>query len=118
MEVLTAWKAVRSVATVTGDEVLGEVNDAGSAWKAVRLRKCHMYLGVVPSRHIVFASPIRALRTRLPSLRSVVPSRHKRCMYINQFQDKTNPSLVTGLRCKLYTRNPFDYRRLRELVLG
>ena len=54
MEVLTAWKAVRSVATVTGDEVLGEVNDAGSAWKAVRLRKCHMYFGVVPSRHIVF----------------------------------------------------------------
>ena len=33
-------------------------------------------------------------------------------------QDKTNPSLVTGLRCKLYTRNPFDYRRLCELVLG
>ena len=37
---------------------------------------------------------------------------------INQFQDNTNPSLVTGLRCKPYTRNPFDYRRLRELVLG
>ena len=32
--------------------------------------------GVVPSRHIVLASPIRALRARLPSLRSVVPSRH------------------------------------------
>ena len=75
-KVLSAWKAVRSEATVTGDEVLGEVNDAGSAWKAVRLRKCHMYFGVVPSRHIVFASPIRALRTRLLSLRSVVPSRH------------------------------------------
>ena len=42
----------------------------------------------------------------------------KRCVYLNQCLDKTNPSLVTGLRCKLYTRNPFDYRRLRELVLG
>ena len=36
----------------------------------------YMSCGVVPSRHIVLASPIRALRTRLPSLRSVVPSRH------------------------------------------
>ena len=35
-----------------------------------------MSFGVVPSRHIVLASPFRALRTRLPSLRSVVPSRH------------------------------------------
>ena len=35
-----------------------------------------MSCGVVPSRHIVFVSPLRALRTRLPSLRSVVPSRH------------------------------------------
>ena len=31
--------------------------------------------GVVPSRHIVLATHIRALRTRLPSLRSVLPSR-------------------------------------------
>ena len=36
----------------------------------------------------------------------------------NLFQVKTNPSLVTGLRCKPYTRNLFDYRRLCELVLG
>ena len=35
-----------------------------------------MSCGVVPSRHIVLTSPIRALRTRLLSLRSVVPSRH------------------------------------------
>ena len=42
----------------------------------------------------------------------------KRCVYMNQCQDKTNPSLVTGLRCKPYTRNLFDYRRLCELVLG
>ena len=34
-----------------------------------------MSCGVVPSRHIGFGSPIRALRTRLPSLRSVLPSR-------------------------------------------
>ena len=39
-------------------------------------------------------------------------------VYMNQFQDKTNPSLVTGLRCKPYTRKPFDYRWLCELVLG
>ena len=37
---------------------------------------------------------------------------------VNLFQDKTNPSLVTGWRCKPYTRNPFDYSRLCELVLG
>ena len=42
----------------------------------------------------------------------------KKCVYMNQCQDKTNPSLVTGLRCKPYTRNPFDYSRLCELVLG
>ena len=42
----------------------------------------------------------------------------EKCVYMNQCQDKTNPSLVTGLRCKLYTRNLFDYRRLCELVLG
>ena len=35
-----------------------------------------MSCGVVPARHIVLASPFRALRTRLLSLRSVVPSRH------------------------------------------
>ena len=63
---------------------------------------------------------------------------------VNLFQDKTNPSfstevwlrlgraqaslasalalhkrsLVTGWRCKPYTRNPFDYSLLCELVLG
>ena len=35
-----------------------------------------MSCGVVPSRHVVLVVLIRALRTRLPSLRSVVPSRH------------------------------------------
>ena len=42
----------------------------------------------------------------------VQPAQWTRRMY------KTNPSLVTGLRCKPYTRNTFDYRRLCELVLG
>ena len=36
----------------------------------------YMSCGVVPSRHIGLTMPHRALRTRLPSLRSVVPSRH------------------------------------------
>ena len=35
-----------------------------------------MSCSVVPSRHIVLASLFRGLRPRLPSLRSVVPSRH------------------------------------------
>ena len=48
-----------------------------------------MSCGVVPSRHIVFGSPIRALRTRLPSLRSVVPSRHLTPKPINAFVIKT-----------------------------
>ena len=43
---------------------------------AMRADDWGMSCGVVPSRHIVLGSPIRALRTRLPSLRSVVPSRH------------------------------------------
>ena len=75
--VLTAWKAVQSEAIVTGDEVLGEVYCNDSAWKAVRLWKCSKIksCGVVPSRHIILSMPFRALRTRLLSLRSVVPSR-------------------------------------------
>ena len=81
--VLSAWKAVRSEATITGHEVLGEGHCNDSAWKAVRLWRCVKFLscGVVPSRHIVFVSPIRGLRPRLSSLRSVVPSRHltQRC---------------------------------------
>ena len=49
IKVLTAWKAVRSEATVTGDEVLGEDYSNDSAWKAVRLWKCNkcMSFGVV-----------------------------------------------------------------------
>ena len=43
---------------------------------ALLLRQYSKSYGVVPSRHIVLGKPNRALRTRLPSLRSVVPSRH------------------------------------------
>ena len=87
INVLTAWKAVQSEATVTGDEVLGESECKGSAWKAVRLWQCikSRSFGVVPSRHIVFVSPFRALRTRLSSLRSVVPSRHLAHNSINAY---------------------------------
>ena len=38
--VLSAWKAVRSEATITGDEVLGGGYCNDSAWKAVRLWNC------------------------------------------------------------------------------
>ena len=58
IKVSSAWKAVRSEATVTGDEVLGSGNCNDSAWKAVRLWKCFKSLscGVVPSRHITLAT--------------------------------------------------------------
>ena len=62
---------------------------------------------------------IVGLETAMPSAaENLKENVKKRCVYMNQCQDKTNPSLVTGLRCKPYTRNPFDYRRLCELVLG
>ena len=38
IEVLTAWKAVRSEAIVTGDEVLGKAWQKRCAWKALRHR--------------------------------------------------------------------------------
>ena len=40
IEVLTAWKAVRSEAIVTGDEVLGKAWQKRCAWKALRHRTC------------------------------------------------------------------------------
>ena len=48
----------------------------GRQYACGNVEKCMSY-GVVPSRHIVLALTIRGLRPRLPSLRSVVPSRHK-----------------------------------------
>ena len=51
---------------------------ARCAWKALRHRTCSLYTakGVLPSRQNYCNCFFRALRTRLPSLRSVVPSRH------------------------------------------
>ena len=48
------------------------------AWKALRHRTCTISIatGVLPSRQNYCNSFFRALRTRLLSLRSVVPSRH------------------------------------------
>ena len=54
IKVLTAWKAVRSEATVTGDEVLGEDYSNDSAWKAVRLWKCFRV-------HVLWRSAFQAL---------------------------------------------------------
>ena len=39
-------------------------------------------------------------------------------IYINLLQDKTQAFISDGFEVKPYTRNPFDYRRLCELVLG
>ena len=92
-----------------------------------------MSYGVVPSRHLVLALTIRGLRPRLPSLRSVVPSRHKSsytCTFgcgserteicflaralRNFFPEKPfNPALIritacnqTGCECIVCTSNP------------
>ena len=92
-----------------------------------------MSYGVVPSRHIVLALTIRGLRPRLPSLRSVVPSRHKssytctfgggserteicflaRALRIIFPEKPFNPALIritacnqTGCECIVCTSNP------------
>ena len=49
--------------------------------------------GVVPSRHIAGSVTFRALRTRLPSLRSVVPSRHR--------NERAGKAGYYGTRCAL-----------------
>ena len=60
-----------------------------------------MSCGVVPSRHIVLTSPIRALRTRLPSLRSVVPSRHALSLYL--FAHESQAAFTQNFTPKNYT---------------
>ena len=92
-----------------------------------------MSYGVVPSRHLVLALTIRGLRPRLLSLRSVVPSRHKRsytctfgcgserteiCFLARAFriiflEKPFNPALIrttacnqTGCECIVCTSNP------------
>ena len=52
-----------------------------------------MSCGVVPSRHIAVSVTCRALRTRLPSLRSVVPSRHR--------NERAGKAGYYGTRCAL-----------------
>ena len=57
---------------------------------ALLLRQYSKSYGVVPSRHIVLGKPNRALRTRLPSLRSVVPSRHLTLMQAHYYGQSLN----------------------------
>ena len=56
--VLSAWKAVRSEATITGHEVLGEGHCNDSAWKAVRLWRCIKI-------QVLWRSAFQALRPRI-----------------------------------------------------
>ena len=75
--VLSAWKALRSVATVTGYEVPGKAWKGWCAWKALRHRTWSLNIskGVLPSRQNHCNRLLRGLRPRLLSLRSVLPSR-------------------------------------------
>ena len=70
------------------------------AWKALRHRTCTISIatGVLPSRQNYCNSVFRGLRPRLLSLRSVVPSRHKRCMNTND---------LLFVRLVRPTRSPF-----------
>ena len=64
-------KSTRISCFAFNGDLFGRTNRT-NAMREHRGRSC----GVVPSRHIGLASPFRGLRPRLPSLRSVVPSRH------------------------------------------
>ena len=57
--------------------------------------------GVVPSRHIGSVTTIRGLRPRLPSLRSVVPSRHALSLYL--FAKESQAALTQNFTPKNYT---------------
>ena len=105
------------------------------AWTALRHRTCNLFTatGVLPSRQDYCNSFFRGLRPRLPSLRSVVPSRHKSsytctfgcgserteiCLHARAlriiFPEKPfNPALIratacnqTGCECIVCTSNP------------
>ena len=70
--VLSAWKALRSAATVTGHEVSGLTRTERCAWKALRRRTGSLYIatgilpyiscGVEPSRHIKTIRPFSQLQ--------------------------------------------------------
>ena len=115
---LSAWKALRSVATITGDEVLGRSRCNSSTWKAVRLWKCLFFLfyGVVPSRHVVLAPPIRGLRPRLSSLRSVLPSRQLHYISARLVNLLINAHAPTSLPHNNSCRHAYIQRMLRAVL--
>ena len=65
--ILSAWKALRSKATVTGHEVSGSTRTERCAWKALRRRTCSLYFatGVLPNISCD-AVPFRHLKTLRP----------------------------------------------------
>ena len=73
--ILSAWKALRSAATVTGHEVSGLTRTERCAWKALRRRTDSLYIAtgvlpyiscdVVPFRHIKTLSPFSQLQTNV-----------------------------------------------------
>ena len=73
--VLSAWKALRSAATVTGHEVSGLTRTERCAWKALRRRTGSLYIAtgvlpyiscdVVPFRHIKTLRPFSQLQTNV-----------------------------------------------------
>ena len=68
---------------------------------------------------LTFSAALGIVQVNLPSALACTKIREIRGQIKpTYFRTRQNPSLVTGLRCKLYTRNPFDYRRSCELVLG
>ena len=69
----------------------------GRQYACGNVEKCMSY-GVVPSRHIGLASAIRGLRPRLPSLCSVVPSRHLILMAM-KFAQRPVFGLLYGTLC-------------------
>ena len=117
---LSAWKALQSVAIVTGYEVPGLSMRERGAWKALRHRTCNLFTatGVLPSRQNYCNCFFRGLRPRLLSLRSVVPSRHKRCMYTNQFQDKTQPFISDGFEAPTIHSQPVWLQTVRRISAG
>ena len=90
------------------------------AWKALRHRTCNLFTatGVLPSRQNCCNCFFRGLRPRLPSLRSVVPSRHKRCIYINLFQDKTQPYICDGFEVQTIHSQPVWLQTITRISAG
>ena len=84
-------KSTRISCFAFNGDLFGRTNRT-NAMREHRGRSC----GVVPSRHIGLASPFRGLRPRLPSLRSVVPSRHSsspKSINVSDFCDDNRDNL-------------------------